>query len=150
MPECCHAFPVRTDGELGPDNAPTLGDDPLVLHADWAPHGFSASATVRGGLVHGGHGPTIDLSRTIAMLNLDVVGRLEGGPLTVRPGDDWERIDADGLARVIELAVGVAPDPAPRHDAHAEVKRRGPAPHACSRCAGLRHWSPTHRAIPLR
>jgi Zn-dependent M28 family amino/carboxypeptidase len=25
-----------------------------------------------------------------------------------RPGDDWDRIDADGLDRVIELAVGIA------------------------------------------
>ena len=113
--------------------------------------------------------PTVPLDGAVAMLNLDMVGRLGGGPLTVfgvgtatewgslldaangslarpleitpvaagngpsdhatfhargipvlhlftdthaeyhRPGDDWEKIDAGGLDRVIGLATAIVP-----------------------------------------
>lgn len=111
--------------------------------------------------------PTVALERAVAMVNLDMVGRLEDGPLTVngtgtaaewpeliasanasigrplalesnpngsgpsdhasfdaagipvvhlftgthpdyhRPGDDWEKIDGDGLERIIALAAAL-------------------------------------------
>jgi hypothetical protein len=78
-----HVFPVRTGGELGPDNVLTLGDDALSLHADWAPHGFSASAAVRGGLVYGAHGVSRPRHPDDAFATAEVRGRL----LVVEAGD---------------------------------------------------------------
>jgi hypothetical protein len=78
-----HTFPVRTGSTLGSDNAISLAADPPVLHADWAPHGFSASGSVRAELVYGGYGVSRPGHPDDAFTRADVRGRV----VVVEAGD---------------------------------------------------------------
>lgn len=89
-----HGFPVRTGGELGPDNALISAGDALTIHEDWAPHGFSASGGIDAALVYGGYGVSRP-ARPDDAFTSDVRGRL----LVVESGDpdspDGRSIRAD-------------------------------------------------------
>lgn len=78
-----HAFPVRTGTSLGPDNVLTLADETLELHADWAPHGFSASGESQAGLVYGGYGVSRPRHRNDPFTTADTRGRV----VVVEAGD---------------------------------------------------------------
>ena len=62
------------------------------------------------GSAHYVRDPAIPLDRTAAMLNMDMVGRLEGGPLIVNgvgTAVEWEQIVAEAAATVgVEVAFG--------------------------------------------
>lgn len=154
--------------------------------------------------------PTVDLARSVAMLNLDMVGRLTENTLTVfgtgtaeeweqvagaandglerplrlayspdgygpsdhasftprgipvlhlftnthadyhRPSDDWDKIDADGLARVAELTAGIARRLAGTSDrvatALTPVEQEPPAPPAGR--SGRSGYGPYFGSIP--
>jgi aminopeptidase YwaD len=48
-------FTIRKGSELGPDNRLVVAGRTLSVGSDWMPLGFSASATVEGDLIYGGH-----------------------------------------------------------------------------------------------
>ncbi|HSH75522.1 MAG TPA: M28 family peptidase [Longimicrobiales bacterium] len=48
-------FPIRKGAELGPDNRLVISGRSFELERDWAPLGFSASASLERELVYGGH-----------------------------------------------------------------------------------------------
>lgn len=106
-----HTFPVRTGTTLGYDNAMSLAAEPLVLHADWAPYGFSATGAVRADLVYGGYGVSRPGHPDDAFTRADVRGHVvvveAGDPDS--PGGRSVRVDPHFKATIASRrgAVGV-------------------------------------------
>jgi len=69
-------FTIRKGAELGPDNRLIISGRSYAVGTDWVPFGFSASASVEGELVYGGHllsnpgAPEDDFAR------LDIAGKI--------------------------------------------------------------------------
>ncbi len=70
------AFPIRNGAEMGPDNALVVAGTPLATGSDWLPTGFSASGSVEGRLVFGGHGLSSPGSSEDRYARMDVTGRI--------------------------------------------------------------------------
>lgn len=69
-------FPIRKGAELGPDNRLTIAGQPLDTGTDWLPFGFSASGSLHGELIFGGHGLSSPGNPEDRYARMDISGKV--------------------------------------------------------------------------